>query len=604
LEINKAFVEHNSSKYLYYIEDNKELFTAKDILNHKELKLAKKLHFASLKGSFWTKITLKNTSNLTQHLSLSNILPGTNFIDVYVFKNNKEVHFHALGDLQAQDKREELSRFAMFNLILHENEEFTIISKVKNYYVYNLAWKIEKKKNYIYKELHYSLYFGIFTGILILFALYNLFIFNMKKSLPYLLVSLNALLILLYLCGVNGILYQIDVGINLNLITAITWNTSFVLLIGLLLFPYYFFNIKNIYPKLKYYFRFKILLALSIIMLTLYAQFFDESYFFIFRTAAFIGIYYCFSLLCIALYMYYKKEKGSTYYLMGQGLYLACLIIYSLVLHGFIPYFSWFKLFLPLGIILDLIFFSMALYYKMKIKHLEDEQNKEYLLQQSRFSTIGQTIAHVSHQWKHPLTQLGTQATLIQTVLNHQEKNIKATLKEQIPLMQNNIQHMSKTLHEFSNFYSNKLLNKDALLEECLQKSIKMIQSKITLKNVEITLVNNDKNLRINNHIFSNIILNLIDNSLDEFNAKHENNSIKITSYKENKKLILLYEDNAGGIKIKPLSSIFEYNISSKKNKENFGMGLVIVRMLIEEKLFGKISVKNYNKGVQFKILL
>lgn len=603
LEIDKDFIKHDSSNYLYFIENNDAL-TIKDVLNSEDFKLPKKHHFTSTKSAFWTKISLKNTSNSTQVLSLSNILPGTNYVDVYVFKKNKEVILHHLGDLQAQNKREEISRFSMFNLSLDKNEEVTIISRIKNYYIYNLGWKIQQRNVYIYKELHFLLYFGIFAGMLILYSLYNFFVFNIKRSIPYLILSLNVFITLLYLSGVSGILYQMDLGLNLDLITAITWNSSIFLLIGLLLLPYYFFNIKNTYPKLKWYFRFKILLAASIIILLLYAQFFDESYFYVFRVVAFSAVFSCISLLITAIYMYYKKEKGSRYYLIGQGLYLICIIVYTLVMNGLVPYFLWFKMFFPLGIMLDLIFFSIALYDRTQIKHLEDLQNKEYLLEQSRFSTIGQTIAHVTHQWKHPLTQIGTSTTLIQTVLNHQKENVNTTLKEQLPLIQNNIHHMSKTLHELSNFYSSTLLNNDALIQECIQNSIKMIQSKITLKNVTINLIIKDKDIRINNHIFSNILLNLIDNSLDEFDSSFKKNTIDITSYKQENKIIILYEDNAGGIKINPISSIFEYNISTKKNIESFGMGMVIVRMLIEEKLFGSIKIKNHKEGVQFKIVL
>ena len=95
------------------MEDIDDELKATDVLNNVNLKLASKIHIATFEDAFWTKLTLKNSSNKNQTLSLYNIIPGTNNIDVYIFKKNQQVAFHQLGDLQAQTKREEISRFSM-----------------------------------------------------------------------------------------------------------------------------------------------------------------------------------------------------------------------------------------------------------------------------------------------------------------------------------------------------------------------------------------------------------------------------------------------------------------------------------------------------------
>jgi signal transduction histidine kinase len=69
----------------------------------------------------------------------------------------------------------------------------------------------------------------------------------------------------------------------------------------------------------------------------------------------------------------------------------------------------------------------------------------------------------------------------------------------------------------------------------------------------------------------------------------------------ENKN-ILTYKDNAGGIKIKPIEKVFDYFVSSKGDTEGHGIGLAMVKILVEERLDGTISVQNSEDGVVFEI--
>ena len=128
------------------------------------------------------------------------------------------------------------------------------------------------------------------------------------------------------------------------------------------------------------------------------------------------------------------------------------------------------------------------------------------------------------------------------------------------------------------------------------------MSAKIILKNANITLdIAEDLEIINYEHIFSNIILVLIDNSLDEFYDKNDNQII-ISIITNKDKNILTYRDNAGGIKIKPIEKVFEYFVSSKGDSQGHGIGLSMVKMLIEERLDGTISVQNSEDGVEFEI--
>ena len=155
---------------------------------------------------------------------------------------------------------------------------------------------------------------------------------------------------------------------------------------------------------------------------------------------------------------------------------------------------------------------------------------------------------------------------------------------------------------ELSNYYSGKLEQIAFSPRETINNSIALLSAKSTLKNAKITM-DIPKDLEIINyeHIFSNIIIVLIDNSLDAFCYKNDN-QIHISISSDGKNNILIYRDNAGGIKIEPIEKVFDYFVSSKGESEGHGIGLAMVKMLVEERLDGTISVKNSEDGVVFEI--
>jgi signal transduction histidine kinase len=100
------------------------------------------------------------------------------------------------------------------------------------------------------------------------------------------------------------------------------------------------------------------------------------------------------------------------------------------------------------------------------------------------------------------------------------------------------------------------------------------------------------------------VIINLLTNSKDAFVERQiDQRYINIYSYKKDDKLIVEVEDNAGGIDDAILDKIFDSYFTTKGNKGT-GIGLNLVKMIIEDSMQGKISVKNTQDGVKFIIEL
>ena len=603
LEIKDDFKFQESANFIYYMQDVNNTQTPLNILSSEDLTLAKMTHLGTVKGPFWTRLELYNTSNNVQNLALYNPFANINEIDVYIYKNEKLVQTFFIGDFREQKTLEVLSRFHTFKLRLLGDEKVTIVAKIKNYNLYNIGWNVSNYDDFIKKEFIEILIAGVFFGLIFVYVLFNLFSFIFYKNATYLVIAVIVSTFLVYIYGFNGILYKLDLGLDLHLAVALNWNIGTISILFTMLYPYYFFNMKKNYPKLSYYLKFKIVLILAIIFTTLYAQFVDESYFFVATVLFLFIILNSLSLLSLAIYMYGKKESGSEYYLLGQGGLMVGIIVYLLNMLNYIPHSELNNYMLPIGMIVDYIFFSIALYKRNKNKVIELENQKNCLLEQARFNSIGQAIGHITHQWKVPLTYLGTSITMLEATFYHKKEDFETTFITQLPNLKNNINLMKETINEFALYYSGNIEIKDFEVKKSLDNILKLLHSKIVLHKVTINLQIEELPIIYGyEHLFSNIVLVLINNSLEQFKENATTNQITITlsRYKENIKLT--YTDNAGGITVEPVEKIFDYFVSTKKSN-NSGIGLSIVKMLVEDRLKGNISVKNISGGVKFEVV-
>lgn len=101
------------------------------------------------------------------------------------------------------------------------------------------------------------------------------------------------------------------------------------------------------------------------------------------------------------------------------------------------------------------------------------------------------------------------------------------------------------------------------------------------------------------------MILNILTNAQHALVANNTHNKkISLSIFRENDSITIVIEDNAGGIQIKPIETIFEPYISTNQNKNGTGLGLYIARNIITQRFLGELSAQNTEKGASFVITL
>ena len=604
LQIANNLNIQNTKNYTYYIEDKNQTLSPKTILNATNLKKLKSMNQGFRVGPFWTRTEVKNSTTTAENLYFTNLLAGINKIDVYIYKNKQLIKVHTLGDLREIQQRDEEHRQSLFTLLLNPNEQITLVTRVENYGMYSLGWSIESPKHFLKYDYYITIIFALLSGFILFYIIYTLVLFKIYKSIVYLILALEVLFTTLYNLSLHGFIYRLDLGINLELSTAITWIAPYFASIFFTLVPYYIFNMKINYLRFG-----KVTLSIAILFLLLiavpiYAQFVDTSLFQYYNYISFVFLLHALFLFTIAIYMMTQKELIAYYYLAAQGTVIISILIFSLALYGVVKY-EWYYIFLiPLGSTIDSIILLMMQYKKNNLEYQENLREKELMLEQSRFFTIGQALGNITHQWKQPLAHIGSSITMLEAILEHDVKQLEKQFRDSLPQIKYDIKDMQVILDDFSSYYQTSLKKEYFFPKVSINKRVlNMLKSKIILKNTTITLeIDDNLQLHTYEHIFSNVLLILIDNSLDQF--KSNNNIINIKIIKDDTNCIISYTDNAGGIQISPIDDIFKPLVSSKIGNKSSGLGLSIAKVLVNDKLNGTISVQNLNNGILFEIII
>jgi PAS domain S-box-containing protein len=236
--------------------------------------------------------------------------------------------------------------------------------------------------------------------------------------------------------------------------------------------------------------------------------------------------------------------------------------------------------------------------FKMQIQ-------EKMLFLQSRQASLGELIGNVSHQWKEPLGGLGAILANLQATLILSGEVTKEKLNDSIEKSYKIIYHLSDTISVFYRFFrSQKSDKKEFNIYEEISNIVIMVSYSMKIEHINLRFdCDNDIFAYGDRGEFVNAILNIILNAKDILiERKVKDPFIELKVIKEDKNITITLQDNGGGIYQEPIEKIFEYSISSKE--DSTGIGLFIVKNIIENRLHGTISVQNNEKGALFTITL
>ncbi|MEA3383283.1 MAG: hybrid sensor histidine kinase/response regulator [Campylobacterota bacterium] len=238
-----------------------------------------------------------------------------------------------------------------------------------------------------------------------------------------------------------------------------------------------------------------------------------------------------------------------------------------------------------------------------KVKE-EIEKNRikdQLLFQTSKQAEIGELLMHIAHQWKQPLSELGSINIYNIAKLKTTGDIDNETLLDSFEKTTRIIDFMADTMHTFQNYYKPDDKEENFHIYEAITEAINLISATYSYYHIKINIHKNfDPIIHGNKNEYSQVILSLLNNVKDIFllrDIKQKQIDIKI---EKGDKSIVSIKDNAGGIKLENIDDIFSPFVS---DKNSFGMGLYMSRNIIEKQK-GTISARNFENGAIFTIVL
>ena len=258
---------------------------------------------------------------------------------------------------------------------------------------------------------------------------------------------------------------------------------------------------------------------------------------------------------------------------------------------------------------------------QIRISELESVLSKRtnQLMLSQKMASLGELAAGTAHEISTPIGTAFTAATHLKDKTlsfaeSYQKNNLTrsefeaylAEVEESMSLIISNITKSSSISQNFKKIASDRTNEntKSFNLKHYLEEIILSLKPQIR-KTKHIIQINIPEHIEISTYpgVLSQVMSNLIINSLIHGFDGIEEGIISIDAGMDNDSIIMIYSDNGRGISEENLSKIFTPFFTTKKDKGGTGIGLSLVKNLIEETLKGKIACESVqDKGTMFKI--
>ncbi len=236
-------------------------------------------------------------------------------------------------------------------------------------------------------------------------------------------------------------------------------------------------------------------------------------------------------------------------------------------------------------------------------QEMEKNRIKEQLLfQKSKQAEIGELLMHIAHQWKQPLSELGSINMYNTAKLKTLGTIDEDTLLDSFEKTATILDFMSDTIHTFQEYYKPNQKFSFFNIIDAINEAINIIDATYDFHNIKIT-IKKDDDIKIygNKNEYSQVILSILNNAKDVFISRNTKNpTVNITIKSQDNQSIIIINDNGGGVRLKKRDDIFLPFISEKNS---MGMGLYMAKNIIE-KNNGSIHVTNKKDGAVFTITL
>lgn len=569
-----------------------------------EFRETDEISFGYSVNTLWFKFTLSKIENTDSDIYIFFKTHQIKLLELYYYdKDNKLVHKKNGYSIKIED-RELPTKEYLFRIPMEGEAKKIVYFRYQSGANKNISHEIfynqtELMKTLVLKDAFSWSSIGILILLIVIVSIVALTTKNIiyTSYLSFLIINFGLLLVILDYPQY----FQIDT--HYELIVKFFYHSIFMLLAIFLIFAY---NLKELNLKFYRYVKYILSVSFIILLINLISPEYTED---LKRIVIFPLVFSV--LIFILFYALFKKRELSLIYFLGFFPLTILGLCENLNNRGLISFESIYE-YWQLALIFENFCFVIALLYKAKQIHLKDKKNEVELYnqeiviaKQAKLATIGETLSSIEHQWRSPIAKASSIILELQTYTTFKgvpsSKHLLGSLEELSQILLN----MNDSVSDFRTFNIADKKKSIFTVNEALNSTLKLIEFQIDSSSIKIKNdIKNDMEIFQYKNELIHVFLNIISNSCDILTERKINKPmIEISCFSKKDSLIIVFEDNAGGIPNGDIKKIFDQSYS-KKRIESSGLGLFISKKIIEERMNGKLLAKNTTNGLKFTIEL
>jgi signal transduction histidine kinase len=587
--------------YQNYLSVSSQNETPLDLNNRNWVKDKASLLIEREHQCYWIRLKLKNDEPIQKKFYLMNERHYTYALNYFLLKNKKIVNQENYGFYSNKNTSSFNGTHLIIPLVLEKNEEVEIFFKVQNFNRVHIPFKIVSQ-NYISDFYQtYNFLQGIVFGVLIIMAFYNLILYFMIGFKPYIYYVYYIFFLILYL-GVFFGYFQRYTNIDSTLIYLGILLGPIGFLVMVIFFLRELFSFKEQLPIVNKIFTVLIIYFLLNVMFFLFS-FYLNNFYYVQLVFNLISLSVPFYIALILFTLYSLAYKDSNHLALYYALIWTFIGVFGLALVGMNVGF------LSTEIGVDYIFegavafesvlFSLMLALRMREIEKDKLSQEKLLVQQNKLASMGEMISIIAHQWRQPLSEIN--GIVLKLDIDYRKENLnEQCFMQSLNEIETTTEYLSQTIHDFMNFFKHDKVVNFFCITDAIGRAMKLLV-KQDKKNVKI-IYENPMKIELYSYQSELIqaLLIVLNNSIDAIVIKNiKNAKIRINVKEQDTNILISIEDNAGGIPFEMLDKIYNPYFTTKHNFKGTGLGLYILKMLIEQSMQGSLQIQNVENGLK-----
>jgi two-component system, sensor histidine kinase LadS len=619
----------------------------------------------SVQDYHWSRFAIVNNSGSDKEYYVQ--IPKTGFIHCWIKRaGSPSWEYLRSGSLLPLHERSLASNTNGIKVVLYKDDVTDIVLQLQPIFSiyrqdkYDIT--VQRLAQFERHDSRRLLWQGIFLGIILVMALYNLILFFAVKDVSYFHFVLSLIGIGLYFSFYYGI------GIEYLWPNAPLWDTYFYTFIvpfsGLarILFTKTYLHTQKLLPGID-----RVLNILGVICF-LCISFGFISYIFqidILRSyvtvIGVLGTSVMIMMLVSGIVAFYRENyKPAQYFIYANVLLVVGGILFIFREMGYIPDNFYTRYFVQVGTLVQVIMFALGLASRLNETRfqlaeeivakerlaLQNEKEKKLLIEQQKLElesrvhqqtldlklqnaqleTIISQLKNsetkltqlnqlkdkffsiISHDLRNPLATMQSTLKLItehHTKLNEEEKQ-KLVIEAQASL--DNLNQLLYNLLQWSQSQMNLLEFKPEKIKinPIIENAVKISHLNAHMKNIKIFFDADDSFIGYaDKNMIEFIVRNLLSNAIK---FSHRNNEVHITSYRKNNHIVIEVKDSGIGMSESKIKKLLDTNSTITKRgtekEKGSGLGLLISKEFIEKNK-GKLFIQSESgKGSCFSFTI